>query len=76
MGLNCIKQLIDNEDMASQTDNQIGNLCNDFHCSIVLHTFPTIHIFLISYPILLKLSVIGLSDFSASIENKLFLEWT
>ena len=39
MGLNYIKQLINIEDMTSQTDNQIGNLCSDFHCSIVLHTF-------------------------------------
>ena len=35
-----------------------------------------IHNFLISYPILLKLFFIGLSDFSGSIESKLFLEWT
>ena len=35
-----------------------------------------IHNFLISYPILLKLCLIGLSDFSGSIESKLFLEWT
>ena len=35
-----------------------------------------IHNFLISYPILLKLCFIGLSDFSGSIESKLFLEWT
>ena len=35
-----------------------------------------IHNFLISYPILLKLFLIGLSDLSGSIENKLFLEWT
>ena len=35
-----------------------------------------IHNFLISYPILLKLVLIGLSDFSCSIESKLFLEWT
>ena len=32
--------------------------------------------FLISLPNLLKLFLIGLSDFSASIESKLFLEWT
>ena len=35
-----------------------------------------IHNFLISYPILLKLFLIGNSDLSASIERKLFLEWT
>ena len=35
-----------------------------------------IHNFLISYPILLKLCLMGLSDFSGSIESKLFLEWT
>ena len=35
-----------------------------------------IHNFLISYPILLKPFLIGLSDFSGSIESKLFLEWT
>ena len=35
-----------------------------------------IHNFLISHPILLKLFLIGLSDFSGSIESKLFLEWT
>ena len=35
-----------------------------------------IHNFLISYPILLKLFFIGLSDFSGSIESKLFMEWT
>ena len=35
-----------------------------------------IHNFLISYPILLKLVLIGLYDFSGSIESKLFLEWT
>ena len=29
--------------------------------------------FLISYPIVLKLFLIGLSDFSATIESKLFL---
>ena len=31
-GLNYIKQLINSEDMTSQIDNQIGNLCSDFHC--------------------------------------------
>ena len=35
-----------------------------------------IHNFLTSYQILLKLFLIGLSDFSGSIESKLFLEWT
>ena len=70
-----IKQVIYSEDMTSQTDNQIGNLCSDFHCSKVLPTLK-IHNFLISYSILLKLVLIGLSDFSASIESKLFLEWT
>ena len=35
-----------------------------------------IHNFVISYPILLKLFLIGLCDFSGSIESKLFLEWT
>ena len=50
-----IKQLMNSEAMASQTDNQIGNLCSDFHCSIVVHTLLKIHNFLISYPILLKL---------------------
>ena len=76
MGLNYIKQLISCEDMTSQTDNNLGNLCRDYHCSIVLHTFSKIHYFLISYPILLKLFLIGLSDFSAFIESKLFFEWT
>ena len=56
--------------MTSQTDNYIGNLCSDFNCSKVLHTFSKINNFLISYPILLKLVLIGLSDFSASIESK------
>ena len=42
---------------------QIGNLSSDFNFSIVLHTFPKIHNFLISYPILLKLFMIGVSDF-------------
>ena len=68
MGLNYIKQLINSKDMTSQTDNQIGNLCSYFYCSIVLHTFSKNRNFLIS--------LIGLSDFSASIEFKLFLEWT
>ena len=76
MGLNHIEQLINSEDMTSQTDNHLGNLCCDSHCSIVLHTFSKIHNFLISYPILLKLFLIGLSDFSAFIESKLFFEWT
>ena len=76
MGLNYIKQLISCEDMTSQTDNHLGNLCCESHCSIVLHTFSKIHNFLISYPILLKLFLIGLSDFSAFIESKLFFEWT
>ena len=76
MGLNYIKQLISCEDMTSQTDNHLGKLCCDSHCSIVLHAFSKIHNFLISYPILLKLFLIGLSDFSAFIESKLFLEWT
>ena len=76
MGLNYVKQLISCEDMTSQTDNHLGNLCCDSHCSIVLHTFSKIHNFLISYPILLKLFLIGLSDFSAFIESKLFFEWT
>ena len=35
-----------------------------------------IHNFLISHPILLKLFLIGLSDFSGSIESNLFWEWT
>ena len=35
-----------------------------------------IHNFLTSYPILLKLFLIGLSDFSGPIKSKLFLEWT
>ena len=39
MKLNYIKQLRNSEDMTSQTDNLIGNLCSGFHCSIVLHTF-------------------------------------
>ena len=76
MGLNYVKPLISCEDMTSQTDNHLGNLCCDSHCSIVLHTFSKIHNFLISYPILLKLLLIDLSDFSAFIESKLFFEWT
>ena len=76
MGLNYIKQWISCEDMTSQTDNHLGKLCCDSHCSIVLHTFSKIHNFLISYPILLKLFLIGLTDFSAFIESKLFYEWT
>ena len=28
--------------MTSQTDNQIGNLCSDFHCSILFHTLKKI----------------------------------
>ena len=44
--------------------------------AIVLHAFSKIRNFLISYPILLNLFLIGLSDFSASIDSKLFLEWT
>ena len=76
MGINYIKQLISCEDMTSQTDNHLGNLCCDSHCSIVLHTFSKIHNFLISYPILLKLFFIGLSDFSAFNESELFFEWT
>ena len=62
--------------MTSRADNQIGNLCSDFHCSIVLNTFSKIHNFFISYRILLKLFLIGLSCFSAFIECELFLEWT
>ena len=58
MGLNYIKQLINSEDMTSQTDNQIGQLFRDFHCSIVLHTFSKIHNFLISYPIMFKLFLV------------------
>ena len=76
MGLNYVKQLISCEDMTSQTDNHLGNLCCDSHCFIVLHTFSKIHNFLISYPILLKLFLIGLSDFSAFIESNFFFEWT
>ena len=76
MRFNYIKQLINSEDTTSQTDNQIGNLFSDFHCSIVLHTFSKVHNFLISYPILFKLVLIGLSDFFAYIESKLSLEWT
>ena len=76
MGLNYIMQLISCEDMTSQTDNHLRNLCRESHCSIVLHTFSKIHNFLISYPILLKLFLISLSDFSAFIESKLFFEWT
>ena len=45
------KAMISCEDMTSQTDNHLGNLCCDSHCSIVLHTFSKIHNFLISYPI-------------------------
>ena len=77
MGLNHIEQLINSEDMTSQTDNHLENLCCDSHCSIVLHTFSKIHNFFISYPILLKLFFIGVSDFSFFfIESKLFFEWT
>ena len=76
MGLNYVKQLISCEDMTSQTDNHLGNLCCESHCFIVLHTFSKIHNFLISYSILLKLFLIGLFDFSAFIESKLFFEWT
>ena len=76
MGLNHIEHLINSEDMTSQTDNHLGNLCCDSHCSIVLHTFSKIHNFLISYPILLKLFLIVLSDLYALIESKLFFEWT
>ena len=54
MGLNYVKQMISCEDMTSQTDNHLGNLCCDSHCSIVLHTFSKIHNFLISYPIVLN----------------------
>ena len=32
MGLNYTKQLINSEDMTSQTDNQIGNSGSDFRC--------------------------------------------
>ena len=63
MGLSHIEQLINSEDMTSQTDNHLGNLCCDSHCSVVLHTFSTNHNFLISFPILPKLFLIGLSDF-------------
>ena len=76
MGLNYVKQLISCEDMTSQTDNHLGNLCCESHCFIVLHTFSKIYNFLISYSILLKLFLIVLSDFSAFIESKLFFEWT
>ena len=76
MGLNYIKQLINSEDMTSQTDNHLGNLWCDSHCSIVLHTFSKLHNFLISSPILLKLFLIGLSDFFDFIESKLFFEST
>ena len=76
MGLNYIKQSISCEDMTSQTDNHLGYVCCESHCSIVLHTFSKIHNFLISYPILLKLFLIGLSDFSAFIESNLFFKWT
>ena len=58
--------------MTSETNNQIGIFCSDFHCSIVLHTFSKIHNFLISYPILLRLVLIGLSEFYASTESKSF----
>ena len=40
--------------MTSQTDNQLGNLSSDFHCSIVFHTVTKIHNFFISDPIFLK----------------------
>ena len=33
--INGIKLYKSSEDMTSQTDNQIGNLCSDFHCSTV-----------------------------------------
>ena len=47
-------------------------------CVVIFKKFMSlkIHNFLISHPILLKLFLIGLSDFSDSIESKLFLEWT
>ena len=61
-----INQLINSEAMTSQTDNQIGNLCSDFHCSILFHTLKKNHNFLISCPNLLKLFSIVLSDFSWS----------
>ena len=62
--------------MTPQTHEWISNLSCAFYCSIVLQTFSKIHNFLIRYPILLKLVLIGLSDVSASIESKLFWEWT
>ena len=75
-GLKYIKQLINSEDITSQTDNQIGNLCSDFHCCIICHTFSKMHNFLISYPILLKFVLLCFSCISASIKSTLFLEWT
>ena len=47
-------------------------------CVVILKKFMSlkIHNFLISHPILLKLFLIGLSDFSGYIESKLFLKWT
>ena len=46
------------------------SICPAIVMSLKTHNFP------ISYPTLLKLYLIGLSDFSASIESKLFLDWT
>ena len=43
---------------------------------LVIFMSLQIHNFLISSPILLKLYLIGLYDFSGSIESKFFLEWT
>ena len=47
MGLNHIEQSKDSEDMTSQPDNQIGNLCSDYHSSILLHTFSKFITFLL-----------------------------
>ena len=37
MGYKYLKQLMHSGSMTSQTDNQFGKLCSDFHCSTVFH---------------------------------------
>ena len=71
MGLNHIEQLINSEDMTSQTDSHLGTLSCDSHCSIVLHTFSKFITFLLVSDFAQTLFWIGLSDFSAFIESKL-----
>ena len=56
----------------SQTDNQIGNLCSDFHCSRVFHTFSKLPYRYISFPILLKFVLLCFSCFLYLLKAVLF----